>query len=709
MSAQTRLLEVVENDIIPVRLEENAVRFRVTRLYAEPTSAVRELYANELRACRIARDKHGAKTRIDITLDMSERKLVIHGVDSLGIAEEKFLNVLSVLGETDNTDGFETGQFGWGIAAYASVSDNIVYETFARETGEKFAMLGINGEHFSRLPTPHLAKPGTRVTIYIRDSVNIAALASYIRRLCAYADIDTYLTVAPSGPELINGPDLTRGLPSGTMVVLNEEDYNLVGVFTPAPEGPHVDIRLLSLPIRADSMQFPFEYCVLQIKDERKYRPTADRERLTDEAAEKLQAKISKKLKRVLPSILDINSFDDFRERACKYLYIHGYFHYGVHRNRLAVLEKLYQPSARTAELKQLLQQTVAVIGYGRYGRPVVNRKLLGDIVASTRDVFLVPMLDSKLQDTLRQRYPTAVIFKLLHGRYYMSSLQEVTRQLQEEGTRTDAYVEAEDIKREAVEDNPTRRQRHVSRHNEPLVEDSYTVILHSTVIRETERHGCCYHRLGDKPSQVPLSEVGEETVFVPNIEEYLPTLSEVFSQRSLSRLDKLPKAAQGKKMTLSRFLERQASQTLTTSVGTLTWQALLKAMKPIRLLVYDDPRIVSCYQSKTEEIFVPLSADQTFALALYLRAKRTPYTVTHVPTEEEFQDAAGDDRYRSDYHYRDENYDARANETVNIVFHAALAVKNEKLRRLFFKAAEDRHMSLERLRELRNFALFFP
>ena len=86
-------------------------------LYAKPESGFRELFNNEARACRTARKHHNASPRIEVSIVPSERKLIIHGIDSMGMSMDRFLNIFTVLGRSDNFDGSECGQFGLGRAA----------------------------------------------------------------------------------------------------------------------------------------------------------------------------------------------------------------------------------------------------------------------------------------------------------------------------------------------------------------------------------------------------------------------------------------------------------------------------------------------------------------------------------------------------------------------------------------------------------------
>jgi len=701
------LQRVMDNGVIPVRLEENAVRFRVARLYASSASGFRELYANELRACRIAKEKYGASPRIEITVNENDRTLTIHGVDSLGITEEKFLSTLSVLGETDNQDGSEIGQFGWGIAAFGTLSDSIMYETYARETGEKYAFLGIAGEHFSKLPQPTLDLLGTRVTVFLREDVNLFNLEDNIRNVCAYADIETFMTVIDASdeafpskvpqPQRISDPDITRNLPYGTLVEVDDEDFKLVGVLTPLPANqPHVDLRLLCMPIQAD-LKFPFDSCVLQIKDERKYRPTADRERLTEEATGKLSARIREKLSKTLPQVLDIYSFEDFRQKPCKYIYFQLHYQgfvFGLHeRGERQPLREVYTPSERTCKLSKLLDLPVRMLNFEGW-----REERLGDVITVSRNPFLVDSLDGKLQETLRVRYPDALLFVLSKKprHKYLFDADTIAALLEQE-VRTDADAEAEDIRSElASEKHPApRRQKLVD-------EASCSVIVHTSRIRRVEECGRVYDRLADRTEETRLCDVAEDTIFVPNIEKYLPILMEVYSNRGLSRLDKLPKTLKNRRLTLNRFLEQQANHQVTTNRGTHTFKALLKSHELIRILIYSDARIAAKYDGK--ETFLPMKGQEAFELAVYLRANGKDYVIEHVPTEEEFKKATGMDRW--DYGYREKDYNSTVNATVNTVYHVGLAVKDERLRRLFFAAAKSLDAEAPLLRQLLNFSL---
>jgi hypothetical protein len=714
MLAETLIQQAAENGIIPVKLEDDVVRFRVGHLYANPASALRELYANELRACHTARDKYGANPRIQISVNVPERTIAIHGVDSLGITEENFLNVLSVLGENDNQDGSEVGQFGWGVQSYTSIANNILFETFARETGEKISMLGINGDHFSKVSQPTLRTTGTRLTLYVKDDLDIARLANQFHDICAYSDIPTFLNIineSALSPETpiddacgvqVNNPDLGHGIWSGERIRVEDDDFQLAATLTSSNTyKPEIDVRLLRLPIKAPDLTLPFDHCVLSVKDERRYRPTADRERLTDEAVKRLQQKVDSKLREVLPKFLDIASFDDFRRKQCKSIYYSAYYATDASTTGTASIWRLYAPSETTKKLSKLLSLDVWVKDWSERRSPwatpkmVNKRSRLGEVVEELGNIFLVDSLDRGLQELLREQYSDAALMKPDDD---WNDRDQVISELLEQGVRTDALSEAERIKnaRGPVARSPPRTDPD---------EDSYEVILHGSRVREFKEHGITHRVLGDEPMTKALrstrkGELAEGTVFVQNIEKYLPILAEVPTNRYLARLDRLPKRFRDSRMTLDRFIEIAAEGEVATSKGKCTLKSLLQESN-VTILVYEDKRIAYVYNG--ECLLVPLSADEAFELCLFLRAHDASYRVWLVPPEGEFMRTTG--KYLSDYGFNESTFSTEDNQRVNVVYHVSLAVKDERMRRLFLAAATKTEL-INRLSALRDFTL---
>ena len=109
---------------------------------------------------------------------------------------------------------------GWPFItgnSYVSLGKNIKIETYARETGEKYGIVGSEGTHFRRIPDDELtiSQYGTKISIALRDEereeeetsysgkvttvkrkiISFEDLIKTIRDVCRFSDVDTYLTI----------------------------------------------------------------------------------------------------------------------------------------------------------------------------------------------------------------------------------------------------------------------------------------------------------------------------------------------------------------------------------------------------------------------------------------------------------------------------------------------------------------------------------
>ena len=118
-----------DNGSIEVKLEKEVIRDRVAfNVYTSWLSGVRELLTNEIKACKIARDKHNAKPHIIVSIDPNERQLIIQGFDSLGISSHIFGKIVAWLGRSHNFDRDSIGMFGMGIESYTTLSNTVKLE-----------------------------------------------------------------------------------------------------------------------------------------------------------------------------------------------------------------------------------------------------------------------------------------------------------------------------------------------------------------------------------------------------------------------------------------------------------------------------------------------------------------------------------------------------------------------------------------------------
>ena len=191
-----------QDGTIKVKLEEDIIIHRLSKeIYTNWKDGIRELLSNEFRACRISIRDFNADSRVLIELDYDKGSLWIKGLDSLGITSQVFLEVLRVLGRTNNFDAMETGLFGMGFLSFMTLSDYCIIRTYARESKERYAVICKEAQSFELLPEPtDLETYGTEVGIGFNNSeIKFKDLLYQIYRFCRLQDIDTTVRYTLSG------------------------------------------------------------------------------------------------------------------------------------------------------------------------------------------------------------------------------------------------------------------------------------------------------------------------------------------------------------------------------------------------------------------------------------------------------------------------------------------------------------------------------
>ena len=151
---------------IGVKLEHDVIVQRVAKeIYTKWSSGVRELLTNELKACQLARDNFNAHPNIVVSINPTERSLVIQGFDSLGITAKKFGEVVRWLGRTHNKDRGSIGMFGMGIESYTTLSETLKIETNPRETDIPYSVLGRQGMTWLELDENNHIPYGTKLSL----------------------------------------------------------------------------------------------------------------------------------------------------------------------------------------------------------------------------------------------------------------------------------------------------------------------------------------------------------------------------------------------------------------------------------------------------------------------------------------------------------------------------------------------------------------
>ena len=158
----------------------------LSTLYGEWTSGLRELYANLVASCKRAASEYGADPTIVITID--GRTVQLEDADSCGMSRMVFREGIAVAGNTGNDDPRSPGQWGLGSLSFVMMADEMLIESYSRATGEKFAVRALRGGKFvlggggggdsgggggDSLPEPSLGSYGTRMTLRLRDGLEV--------------------------------------------------------------------------------------------------------------------------------------------------------------------------------------------------------------------------------------------------------------------------------------------------------------------------------------------------------------------------------------------------------------------------------------------------------------------------------------------------------------------------------------------------------
>lgn len=613
LSYADRLLQASNNGLIPVRLEEDVVIQRISHdLYSDPKSGFRELYNNEARACRIARKRYGARPRIEVTIAPSSRKLVIHGIESTGMSQKKFLTVYTVLGRSDNFDSTEVGQFGMGRGAYTCLSDIMVLETYSRETEERYAVMGKNGIGYNVLPQPaDLDSYGTRITVTLRSDINIHNVVEYVFDVCRFSGVDTVINIEEDvkgsyDRELVKAGQYRTGLESMkehvcksrandnyhshtpmVQVEVDDSDFYLYGEITARKYSwqsaaeeigreERVGVFLLSTPIEA-SLSLPLSFWVLNVKDERKYPPTADRERLTEAAEKAVRERVMAALREKLASALKLESPADYVASKHRMVYLQ--------HDRLDGLSDCLDE--RTKKVVEFVNTRVKV--WERYnGRRSRDAVSIGSLLRRGGSLFCVANLTAAAAEALEQNVPGAVVFE-----GYMTEL------MQEFGVKAgDQYV----------------REHGLKRYSPPPTDEV-------TVYRR---------RWGETlTGKVSAADIDEAVIKVPvgQRDEYVRLMDGLDVKYRIAvdaKSGRNKKLVEGRGMTLADFVASVGKKTVTTSKGPMTLDETLKWSKKVEvapiLFKYDDPSLAEHLKGEYAIAVIAPDDDSTYELAVFFK-----------------------------------------------------------------------------------------
>jgi hypothetical protein len=673
-------------DVVKVRLKASAVAQQVAvALYSSPSAGFREIYSNECRAARIACQRFGANPRIEVTVNPNERTLTVQGLDSLGITSEVFVEVLRYMGRTTNDQAGEVGQFGWGFFAVFTLTDELRLETYAHETKERYGVTAENAAGFKPLPDEEvsISEYGTKITLKVKQQIHLDDLVKWIEHYCSYSDIETYLTITAdikdekwpqydwvqreAGRSRLDGSFKDQLLNSIAQeswkpvyeVEIDKPTYYFYGAIADDEEhartsNDKADLLLLRVPIKSEDLKGfepPLTGWVLNVKDERRYPPTPDRDRFKEGAIKPITEEIQSILHAKFSKDFKLRTLEEYRRQKWRGVYSSRSKAWELFDDQTRALATMLNTNIARPPMEG---EATAGSSYGRYRhqstaaeRSVVVEPLRR-VVLRTDKVFYYPLpytahntstiMPAKrmavTQKILRSKFDDAevVTFGYPAGRYVyseddgLSSLQEFTVLLSNTSVNMDAKAEAEKIKKALGENWRAKCSLPEPEKNKPPPTD-WPIHRWTTRGRvEAER--------------VSIKKVPADIIRVPGkIEPYIEILQRAETSFGVTRDHPVMRGGTKLKDLLLSLKRKEA----TTQRGKMTFETIAK--KSERLLVYltDNPDILKHYAPRGQ-FMVAVEGDEAVELMTYLQAANREYATTRVPDGKAFKAKTGID-----------------------------------------------------------------
>ena len=324
--------DIMEGGVIRTKLNEDVIINRIAKeLYKNPVSGIRELYNNSVRACQLAEEEYGqTDSLITVTLDLDTRKITIED-NGIGISKERFKKVLRELGTSDNHDSTKVGQFGMGFASYTTLSSALILDTHARNE-DQYRMIAKDGMSFQVIGNSTQDNYGTKLEMICHSEIDLTLFIRKLEDMMLFSGVHSiikkrgfpYENLSHEFHPLTLMEHVLQFHNRDTIIHIDHDDFELVGVIGDLRGSGNIkEVFLLNSPIHASVHNEGFSELFLNIKDERKYPPMPDRDRMREESEKDLNALIYRELEDYF-STLSINNYEEYlmSDRQLEYLWV---------------------------------------------------------------------------------------------------------------------------------------------------------------------------------------------------------------------------------------------------------------------------------------------------------------------------------------------------------------------------------------------------
>ena len=452
-------------------------------------------------------------------------------------------------------------------------------------------------------------------------------------------------------------------------VELQDEDFELYAGFAVRKQYNGVEVTtdehhqtyLVGTPIQS-SIKLPFSAWILNIKDERKYPPTTDRERLSEGAEKQLLEKVRAKLREAL-SFLQTPGTG--APPSSKYKEILRQY------SKLGLEDYL---SPETRDYCDFLNIQVRHPGSK-------EKATISDLLDGPTELFYLSTLNPRKMAAIRREVPTAAFFRFATR----SEVDEFSLALRH-GVR--------------VADDFIRENRLKLRDEDAGYDvDNKPVVIHQAGEGwySWGRFKCTTRRC----KRTDPNEVDQRTIRIPRgqMPGYLGILSQLGTEYKLV-MDR--KGLEGG-IQLERFVDQLASKRMLTNKGSRALSELKSSVEKARICVYSDPTIANSYTA-SKNLIVFSEEDEVFELAIFLTFHSVEYSIDS-SGHGAFDEAFGKTDAKAWEFINDSSYAKVGDaEVLFSVIHASRAISDTGVKELFLNAA--RHLKeAEGVRKMREAA----
>lgn len=433
-----------EDGAITVTLNKESVRKQLAdEVYSDQMSFMRELLSNAYRSCRTAVSSGMIKEGlVSVVINHDAGTITIED-NGTGITHEKFEHVLSIIGTSDNHDANEGAQFGMGVFSYLQAGRTAEIDTaFISDGGLDGYVVRIDdATTFTPVGTTKRTSPGTTITINMYRDPGLSFKFDPAKH--DHWDMKTLDRTSTRGAamtcarlsnvktrfvEILDGMEQEQHVAQTSFdeaAALHLKDMDPVRVSGDGFEmliglGKKREFYLHGMPIKAHIPNVPeyFAY-VINIHDERKYRPMPNREEMRPEAVDAIWSEIVGLVRRAYVGMdgMDYKSIRDYQT------------------TRLAMLYRLFS-EFRTEGDRPILEPLgieVSVRGKGRVTKPLYLALYNNpSVVYTTQRYPLLEQLEDEVGSTIimpDSRKPAAVAeWKKNISKFGIPALRDVAK-----------------------------------------------------------------------------------------------------------------------------------------------------------------------------------------------------------------------------------------------------------------------------------------